>query len=84
MTLHIEIPDEVTQALRLPPQQQKQQLLIELAVSLYSQNILSFGKARLLADLGKREFLTELTKRGIQRHYSLPDLEEDIAYARSE
>jgi len=84
MVLKLEIPETIAQAMRLPPQRQKQQLLIELAVSLYSQSILSFGKARELSELGKREFISVLGERGISRHYSIEDAEEDIAYARGE
>lgn len=82
--LRLEIPEKIRQALRLPPQRQKQQLLIELALSLYSQGILSFGKARELAGLRKYEFGILLGERDIPRHYSEADLKEDIAYAGGE
>ena len=45
MGLQLHISDSVTQALRLPASEQQQRLTIELAVSLYAQGILSFGKA---------------------------------------
>ncbi len=68
MTLHLEIPDSVAQAMRLPPGEQRQQLLVELAVTLYAQGILSFGKARELAGMEKLAFGQLLGKRGISRH----------------
>jgi predicted HTH domain antitoxin len=80
-TLILEIPETITQAMRLPPQQQKRQVLIELALSLYAQDILSMGKARELSTLEKREFIDLLGERQISRHYAVEDLEEDIAYA---
>ena len=81
MTLHIEIPDSVRQAMRLPPSEQHRQILIELAVTLYAQEILSFGKARELAGLDKLTFGQLLGKRAIPRHYDPDDLKDDLAYA---
>jgi predicted HTH domain antitoxin len=57
--------------------------LEELAVALYVQGILSFGKARELASMGKYEFGRLLGERGIPRHYSREELEDDLTYARS-
>jgi predicted HTH domain antitoxin len=56
----------------------------ELAVTLYAQGILSFGKARELAGKSKYEFGLLLGKRQISRHYTTEDLEDDIAYAHRE
>ena len=56
MTLHLEIPEGVTQAIRLPEERMKPVLLAELALALYSQGFLSFGKARELAAMSKYEF----------------------------
>lgn len=81
MSIQIEIPDQVAQAIRLPLEEQKQQLLIELSVALYSRGILSFGKARELAGLDKYEFGVLLGKRGIPRHYDVTDLQDDVMYA---
>lgn len=82
MSIQLEIPDSIVQALRLPPAEQKQQLCIELAVSLYARDILSFGKARELAGLDKYEFGRLLGRRGIPRHYEAEDLQNDLSYAR--
>ena len=84
MSIYLEIPDTVVEALRVPPQQRKQQLLVELSVSLYAQSILSFGKARELANMEKRDFAKLLGSRAIPRHYTPEDLEDDIAYVHSE
>lgn len=81
MSIQLEIPDPVAQAIRLPRADQKQQLLIELAVALYARGILSFGKARELAQLSKYEFGILLGKREIPRHYEMEDLEDDIKHA---
>jgi predicted HTH domain antitoxin len=84
MSIKLEIPDSVTQALRLPPAEQQKRLSVELALSLYAQGILSFGKARELAGLDKRDFGLLLGRRQIARHYDPDDLKEDIAYVRGE
>jgi len=80
MTILLEIPDSVARALRLPPAEQRRQLKVELALSLYAQGILSFGKARELADMHKLEFSLLLGKRNLPRHYTNEDLQDDLAY----
>lgn len=81
MTIHLEIPDTVAEAMRLPGGELQQRLLIELAVSLYAQGILSFGKARQLCGMSKFEFGLLLGKRGVPRHYFHEDLRDDLTYA---
>ena len=70
--------------MRLPPAERQQRLSIELALSLYAQEILSYGKARELAGLDKREFGLLLGQRQIARHYDPDDLKNDIAYGRGQ
>ena len=80
----MQIPDSVAQALRVPEERIEQELLRELAVSLYARGFLSFGKARELAGLGKYEFGQLLGTRGVSRHYGREELEDDLAYACGE
>ncbi len=82
MSLTLEIPDEVSQALRLPPPEVKSRLQLELAVSLYAQAILSLGKAAELAGLSRWALNDVLARRGVPMHYTEADLNEDLAYAR--
>lgn len=82
MSIRLEIPDSIARAMNLPEERIPHELLVELAVALYAQNILSFGKARELAQLGKYEFGRLLGDRGIARHYGHEELEEDLRYAR--
>lgn len=82
MSIQLSIPDSIVQAMRLPPAEQQQQLLLELAITLYARGILSFGKARELAGLGKYEFGRLLGQRSVARHYTADDLRDDVAYAR--
>jgi len=82
MSIQLHIPDSVTRAMRLPPAEQQAQLLIELAVALYARGALGSGKARELCVLSKYEFGLLLGKRGIPRHYTAADLDDDLLYAR--
>ena len=84
MGLQLHIPDSVAQAIRLPEARMQQELLVELAVALYGQGILSFGKAGELAGLGNYAFGQLLGKRGVLRHYGQEELEDDLTYARGE
>ena len=80
--MQLEIPDSVVQAIRLPEERMPQELRRELAIALYAQGLLSFGKARELAEMENYEFGTLLGERQISRHYGREELEDDIAYAR--
>lgn len=82
MGLQLHIPDSIAQAIRLPEARLQQELLIELAVALYAQGLLSFGKSRELAGMGKSAFGQVLGKRGVVRHYGPEELEDDLTYAR--
>ena len=84
MTIHLVIPDSVAQALRLPTSRRQQELMAELALTLYAQGILSLGKARELAGMTWLSFSRLLGERGIPRHYTVEDLEDDVAYAGGE
>ncbi|CAD5979533.1 hypothetical protein PCC9214_04523 [Planktothrix tepida] len=83
MGLQILISDSVLQAIRLPEQRIEQELRQELAIALYSQDLLSFGKARELAVMDKYQFGQLLGERGVLRHYTPEELDDDLTYARS-
>jgi predicted HTH domain antitoxin len=78
----IEIDDEVYEALRIPEAERDATVKTELAISLYDRGILSFGNARALAGLSKREFHHLLGDHEVNRHYTRDELDEDIEYAR--
>lgn len=84
MSLQLSIPDEVLSAIRLPEPRIERALLQELAIALYTQEFLSFGKARELAQMGKYEFGQLLGQRGALRHYTPEELEDDLNYAGCE
>ena len=76
--LILEIPDQVTEGLRLPPDERLHRIHTELAIRLYQKRILSFGKARELSQLSKWEFHELLGQENIDRSYDLEDLETDL------
>ena len=81
--LVLEVPAQVLEGVKLPPDEIADELRLELALALYQRKVLSLGKARLLAGMTRWEFEEQLGKRQVYRHYSQVDLQEDIRYARS-
>jgi predicted HTH domain antitoxin len=82
MSITLQVPDSVARSLRLPEGEAEDRLRLELAISLYSQDILSFGKACELSRLSRWNFADLLTGRGIPRHYGERELAEDLEYGR--
>ena len=81
MSLQLQIPDTVVQAIRLPETQLSQGVLLELAIALYARGLLSYGKARELAGQSKYQFGLLLGERGVLRHYTSEEWQEDLDYA---
>ena len=73
-TVSIEIPLEVLHAARMAPEELKR----ELALHLFQQGRLSFGKARELAGMRVGEFQLFLGSRGIPVHYDHASYREDL------
>ncbi|MBK7894737.1 MAG: UPF0175 family protein [Candidatus Promineifilaceae bacterium] len=71
----IEIPKDILRATRMTPAELK----VELAITLFRGNKLSFGKAREMADMDAWTFQQLLGSRGISPHYDVSDYEEDLA-----
>jgi len=76
----IEIPEDLV--MRIPEKDLEKVIKIELAVALYQKGYLSLGQARRIAGLSKIEFIDELAKRKVKRHYTEEDLEDDIKFGR--
>ena len=77
-TVSIEIPGEVIHATHLTPEELKR----ELAIHLFREGKLSFGKARELAALTVWEFQNLLGSRNIPIHYGVEEYEEDLKTLR--
>ncbi len=77
-TVTIEVPREVLHATHMTPEELRR----ELALALFQQGKLSFGKARELADMTVWDFQTLLGSRGIPVHYGLDEYEQDLRTLR--
>jgi predicted HTH domain antitoxin len=76
----IEIPDEVMDALKLPPRRASHDLRVELAVHLVAERLLPVAAARRLADLPRLVFEQILNGRGIPTSPQAPEeLDRDLA-----
>jgi predicted HTH domain antitoxin len=84
MTFHLDIPESIAHSLRLPLPEIEPRLRSELAIALYAQDILSFGKAAELAGISRYAFADLTHERGIPRHYTADDLARDMDYARGQ
>lgn len=82
MPLHLDIPESVVRSLKLPATEIEHRLRAELAVALYAQGIISFGKASELAEVSRIAFADLVSQRNIPRHYTEEELKQDLAYAR--
>lgn len=77
-TVTLELPGDVLSATRLT----KSEIKVELAVHLFEQNKLSFGKARELAGMDVWQFQRLLGAHNIPIHYDLDEYEEDLHMLR--
>jgi predicted HTH domain antitoxin len=84
VTFHLDIPESVAESIRLPLPEVEPRLRSELALALYAQGILSFGKAAELAEVSRYAFAGLVGERNIPRHYTTVELAEDLDYARGQ
>ena len=77
-TLILESSEDLAEALRVPPNERLSRIQQELAVRLYQKGLLSFGKARELAQMSKWEFHWLLGREEVERSYDLEELETDL------
>ncbi|MCL0035306.1 UPF0175 family protein [Thermodesulfovibrionales bacterium] len=77
-TISIEIPREMVHATRMTPQELRR----ELAIYLFQQGRLSFGKAREMDGMTVWAFQHLLASREIPIHYDVKEYEEDLLISR--
>ena len=77
-TVPIEIPREIMRSTRMTPQELKR----DLAILLFQQGKLSFGKAREMAGMTVWAFQQLLGSREISVHYDVEEYEEDLETLR--
>ncbi len=82
MPLHLDIPESIARSLKLPSTEIEPRLRAEVAVVLYAQGILFFGKASELAEVSRIAFADLLSQGNMPRHYTEEELTQDLAYAR--
>jgi len=73
-TVSIEVPREVVHITRMTPDELRR----ELAVYLFQQGKLSFGKAREMACMTAWAFQQLLGSRSIPVHYAVEEYEQDL------
>jgi len=78
----ISIDEDILDAIKLPKKDRQKMLKLELSLALYQRGVISLGKARKLAEMGKWEYIDELKKRKIERHYTERELKEDIEHRK--
>ena len=81
--LVIEIPEDITAHLRLPPRNLKQELKKELAIHLYAEGLLPEASACVLAGMTRLAFARLLGERQIPIRYTSEDLEQDLQTLRT-
>ncbi|MEJ2559730.1 MAG: UPF0175 family protein [Anaerolineae bacterium] len=72
--MSIEIPREVLHVTRMTPEELRR----ELAIYLFQQGKLSFGKAKEMAGMTAWAFQQLLGSRSIPVHYEIEDYEQDL------
>ncbi|UXD21750.1 hypothetical protein IPA_07575 [Ignicoccus pacificus DSM 13166] len=83
VSIVIRVPKDVVQGAKIPENEFERVARLELAIALYARGVLSLGQARRLAGLSKWEFLEELSKRKVERHYTNEELEDDLKFAET-
>jgi len=74
----VELPEDLVEAIKLPPEEVPMRLRRELAVRLYEKRLLGFGKARQLAEMTMWQFQQLLGNEKVLRSYDVEDLEKDL------
>jgi predicted HTH domain antitoxin len=73
-TVSIEVPREVVHITRMTPDELRR----ELAIYLFQQGKLSFGKAREMAGMTAWAFQQLLGSRSVPVHYTVGEYEQDL------
>lgn len=79
-TIVLEIPEEILDAVKIPPDEIEEEMRKELALSFYKRGVISSSIAARLAGKTRWEFEDLLARYKIPRHYSETEIEEDIKY----
>jgi predicted HTH domain antitoxin len=79
VTLTLDIPDSVVAAMRLPPEELRAELRLDLAVVLYARGALPIGKAMEFAGMSRRDFERLLKERQVRRPFDEAELKRELS-----
>ncbi|KJH73370.1 UPF0175 family protein [Aliterella atlantica] len=77
--MSIAIPDDIVKATKMT----EDELKLEIAIMLYSQQKISSGKVRAWTGLTVLQFQKELAKRGLCINYDVEDFQSDVKTLQS-
>ena len=75
----VTVPDELLETAKLT----EAELRVEIAVALFQQDRLTLGQAAAFAGLTQLDMQRTLASRRIPLHYSIEDLEHDLATVKT-
>ena len=75
----VTFPDELLERAKLTESRMK----LEVALTLFQQERITFGRAAAVSGLSRLEFQRTLASSEIPQHYGLEDLAQDMEYVRS-
>lgn len=78
MSIAIEMPESICQAIKLPEKEVPARIRRELAVCLYTKQLLGLGKACELAGLSAWEFHDLLATDKVPRNFGVEDFQHDL------
>lgn len=78
VNIMVSFPKAVLLASNISEKNASMEIKKELALHLFENKTLSFGKARQLASLTKWEFMDLLREKKIPLHYDIKEYEEDL------
>ena len=83
VTVHMELPRDVLLAADISTVSASLEITRFLAIHMFKERLISFGKATELAGMDKLAFMELLGSKGIPLNYDVDDYEEDLNTLRS-
>jgi len=83
VTVNMELPRDVLLAADISTVGASAEIMKFLAIQMFKERLISFGKATELAGMDKLTFMELLGRKGISLNYDVDDYEEDLNTLRS-
>jgi len=77
-SFRLEIPDDILDEARIPPSERASMLRCELAIQLYTRELLPKAAARRLSGMDRVSFDNLLAQRGVASRLTEEDLADDL------